>query len=80
MTNDAQFKNSMDDFFGYDVMGHMKSGKGSLKNPSMDWVWHHPADVPSKIRLIPKNQHQGSLLQNILHPGPNGQGGFGLFN
>ena len=80
MTNDTQFKNVMDDFFGYNVMDYMKSGKGGLKNPSTDWVWHHPADAPGMIRLIPKNQHQNSVLQNILHPGPNGQGGFGLFN
>jgi hypothetical protein len=79
MANDINFKNAIDNFFGYDVMNYMKSGKGSLKNPSKDWVWHHPADTPGKIRLIPKIQHQSPLLQDNLHPGPNGQGGFGLF-
>ncbi|MDQ0271310.1 hypothetical protein [Cytobacillus purgationiresistens] len=79
MANDAQFKNAVDDFFDYDVMGHMKSGKSALKNPSKDWAWHHSADTPGVVRLVPKNQHQSPLLQDILHPGPNGQGGFGLF-
>nr|WP_133058640.1 HNH endonuclease [Halalkalibacter urbisdiaboli] len=79
MANDAQFKKAMDDSFGYDVMGHMKSGKSALKNPSKDWAWHHPADTPGVVRLVPKNQHQSPLLQDVLHPGPNGQGGFGLF-
>jgi len=79
MANDTQFKNAIDDYFGYDVMDYMKSGKGSLKNPSKDWIWHHPADTQGKIRLIPTNQHKSSMLQDILHPGPNNQGGFGLF-
>ena len=79
MANDAQFRKAMDDFFGYDVMGYMKSGKSVLKNPSKDWAWHHPTDTPGVVRLVPKNQHQSPLLQDILHPGPNGQGGFGLF-
>ncbi|MGF2614534.1 hypothetical protein FZC84_21545 [Rossellomorea vietnamensis] len=79
MASDTQFKNAVDEFFGYDVMGHMKSGKSALKNPSKDWAWHHPADTPGVVRLVPKNQHQSPLLQDILHPGPNGQGGFGLF-
>ncbi|WP_010075377.1 HNH endonuclease [Clostridium cellulovorans] len=60
-------------------MDYMKSGKGPLKNPSKDWAWHHPADASGKIRLVPKNQHQSPTLQEILYPGPNGQGGFGLF-
>ncbi len=79
MAKNTQFKNAINDFFGYDVMEHMKSGKSALKNPSKDWVWHHPADKPGVVKLIPKNQHQSPLLQDILHPGPNGQGGFGLF-
>ena len=78
MANNAQFKNAMDDYFGYDVMEYMESGKSGLKNPSPDWVWHHPADNPNAIQLIPKNQHQASILQAILHPGKNGKGGFGL--
>ena len=57
----------------------MKSGKNSLKNPSPDWVWHHPANNPNAIQLIPKKQHQASILQVILHPGKNGKGGFGLY-
>jgi hypothetical protein len=79
MDNDSQYKSAIDDFFKYDVKNYMKSGKGSLKNPSKDWIWHYSADIPGKIRLIPKNQHQSPTLQDILHPGPNGQGGFGLY-
>lgn len=78
MANDSQLKKAMDDYFGYDVMEYMKSGKSGLKNPSPDWVWHHPADNPNAIQLIPKIQHQAPILQPILHPGENGKGGFGL--
>lgn len=70
----------MDEFFGYDVIEYMESGKGNLKNPSSDWVWHHPAEKPGVVRLIPKGQHQSPTLQIILHPGPNGKGGYGLYN
>ena len=79
MKNDSSFKAKMDKKFGYDVMEHMNSGKGSLKNPSRDWVWHHPADKKGVLELMPKSQHQNPALQDILHPGPNGKGGFGLF-
>lgn len=79
MKNSSEFKGSVDDYFGYDVMEHMKTGKGSLKNPSSEWVWHHSAENPNVIQLIPKNQHQSSALQSILHPGPKGEGGFGLY-
>lgn len=57
----------------------MKSGKSNLKNPSSNWVWHHSADNPGVIQLIPKNQHQASELQSVLHPGRNGKGGFGIY-
>ena len=79
MKNNSEFKTMMDDYFGYDVMEYMSSGKSSLKNPSSDWVWHHSAENPNAIQLIPKNQHQASVLQPILHTGPNGEGGFGLY-
>ena len=79
MKNSSEFKGSVDDYFGYDVMEHMKTGKGSLKKPSSEWVWHHSAENPNVIQLIPKNQHQSSALQSILHPGPKGEGGFGLY-
>lgn len=79
MANDSDFKEAMDNYYGYDVMDHMKSGKSSLKNPSKDWAWHHPADNPDSVQLIPKEQHQSSQLQSTLHPGEGGKGGFGLF-
>ena len=79
MANDSQFKKAMDDYFGYDVMEYMKSGKSGLKNPSQDWVWHHPANNSNTIQLIPKIQHQVPVLQPVLHPGKNGKGGFGLY-
>ena len=80
MEKNPDFKASMDDYFGYDVMKYMESGSGNTyKNPSPDWQWHHPADNPGYIRLIPKTQHQATILQPILHPGPNGQWGYGLY-
>ena len=80
LKNDPSFRSRVDDYFGYDVMKHMKSGRGALKNPSPDWVWHHSADNPRVIQLIPKIQHQARELQPILHPGPRGEGGFGLYH
>ena len=79
LKNNPDFKKAIDKFFGYDVMDYMKSGSGGYKNPSPEWVWHHPADRPGVIQLIPKNQHQASELQIFLHPGPNGEGGYGLY-
>ena len=49
MKKDSEFRKNVDDYFGYDVMEHMKSGKRNLKNPSSDWVWHHSADNPDAI-------------------------------
>ena len=65
MQNNSEFKESVDDYFGYDVMEHMDFGKGRLKNPSPDWVWHHSPENPDAIQLIPKNQRQASSLQSI---------------
>ena len=79
MKSSSEFKRSIDNYFGYDVMEYMQSGKGALKNPSPDWVWHHSAQNPGSIDLIPKAQHWAPELQSILHPGPNGAGGFGLY-
>ena len=79
LASDSQFKNKMNDFFGYDVAEYMKSGKGVFKNPSNDWVWHHIVEEPGILRLIPKVQHQSSMLQSILHSGVNGSGGFGIY-
>ncbi|WP_187360035.1 RHS repeat-associated core domain-containing protein [Chitinolyticbacter meiyuanensis] len=40
-----------------------------------NWTWHHVADQPGVLQLVPKSQHQwGSLQQQLLHPG--GKGGF----
>lgn len=66
-------------FFGYDVMKYMESGSKTLKNPSSDWVWHHTVEKQGIVQLIPQNQHQDSAFQIVLHPGPNGQGGYGLY-
>jgi hypothetical protein len=79
MAKDGQYKKSIDDFYEYDVMKYMKTGKGSLKNPSATWVWHHPHDVKGRIRLIPKSQHKDPLLQDVLHPAPNGGGGYSIY-
>ena len=79
MANDLQFKRAIDDYFGYDVMKYMKSGKSGLKNPSPDWIWHHSAYNSNAIQLIPKFQHQTPILQPILHPGRHNKGGYGLY-
>lgn len=61
-------------------MKYMRSGKSGLINPSKEWVWHHPADNPEAIQLIPKYQHTSPSLQKILHPGKHNKGGYGLYN
>ena len=42
------------------------------------WTWHHVADQPGVMQLIPRIQHEFSFLQYLLHPG--GQGGFSLWH
>ena len=79
MASDPDFKKAMDDYFGYDVMEYMKSGKSGLKNPSTEWVWHHPAKKGKRVvQLIPEKQHKAEVLQPVLHPLANGGGGFKL--
>ena len=79
MKSNPTLRAELNSRFGYDVMNHMESGRGALRNPSPDWVWHHPPGRPGVVELIPKVQHQLPSLQPILHPGPNGEGGFGLY-
>lgn len=76
LKNDQSFRSSVNEYFGYDVMKYMESGRDALKNPSPDWVWHHPYNNGEVIQLIPKIQHTNPILQPILHPGPNRSGGY----
>ena len=77
MDQDPVFRQQMNKLLGTDVMLHMQSGKGKqLINPP-GTVWHHPIENPNTLRLLLKDEHTNPLLQKVLHPGPNGTGGFG---
>nr|WP_255609680.1 RHS repeat-associated core domain-containing protein [Methylosinus sp. Sm6] len=32
------------------------------------WSWHHVPDQPGMLQLVPRDQHQGSAWQHLLHP------------
>ncbi len=63
----------MNNVLGQDVLKHMQSGKGALKNPP-GTQWHHPKDNPNVMQLLRKDVHQDKSLQNYLHK--DGTGGF----
>ncbi len=45
------------------------------KNTPDGFIWHHSAERPGVMQLVPINQHtKGSDFWSILHPG--GSGGF----
>ncbi len=80
MSMDGSFKKQMDLLLGYDVMSYMRTGKGALKNPSPDWVWHHPPEsaLKEQLELITRKDHTDKQKQTILHPGENRKGGYAL--
>ncbi|HED6271691.1 HNH endonuclease [Enterobacter sichuanensis] len=58
-------------------MSHVQPGaRGAFKDTSPPkHTWHHNAQDPSKIELVPRPQHKaGGPVQQSLHP--SGQGGF----
>jgi hypothetical protein len=50
---------------------------GVLGQSPAGWTWHHVPDLPGVMQLVPRAQHQSSLLAPIFHPG--GKGGFFLW-
>jgi|GEM_PF-3489316 len=73
LSTDTSFSRGMDDLLGADVLSHMQTGKGALKNPP-GTQWHHPKDNPEIMQLLRKDVHQDKTLQNYLHE--DGTGGF----
>ncbi len=73
MTQNPDLANSLNKELGADVVNHMNSGKGALKNPP-GTQWHHPKENPSVMQLLKTDEHQNSFLQEILHGG--GTGGY----
>lgn len=59
-------REAMRDRFGKDVLDHMESGKGQLKNPP-ECEWHHPKDSPSTVILLRKEVHRAPENREILH-------------
>jgi hypothetical protein len=43
------------------------------RRPPPGFSWHH-AQEPGVMQLVPRQQHEGSIFQGILHPG--GRGGY----
>ncbi|WP_447928959.1 hypothetical protein [Vreelandella sp. EE27] len=77
LLTDSQFRQMTDDILGTDVLRHMQSGSGAaLRNPP-GTEWHHPFENPRVMQLLRRTEHRNPLLQDVLHPGPNRQGGFG---
>ncbi|MEO0510253.1 MAG: RHS repeat-associated core domain-containing protein [Verrucomicrobiota bacterium] len=77
--NSPQLRSMFDAELGTDVLQHMNSGAGrNFLNPP-GAVWHHPIDNPNVMQLLRTGEHTNPMLQPVLHPGPNGTGGFGTF-
>ncbi|MDY6903120.1 MAG: RHS repeat-associated core domain-containing protein [Thermodesulfobacteriota bacterium] len=74
MKQSPDVANAMNKELGTDVIKHMKSGKGQLKNPP-GTEWHHPVDNPDVMHLLKKGEHRNSQLKDVLHP--DNIGGFG---
>jgi RHS repeat-associated protein len=66
---------------GPDVVAHVKPGPrgGYAETSPPGLTWHHSAQDPTKIELIPRDQHRApGPVQGTLHP--NQQGGFKKLN
>jgi RHS repeat-associated protein len=54
-----------------------QSGRVLGSSPA-GWTWHHVADRPGVLQLVPGGQHApGSAYQGLLHPG--GEGGMAIW-
>lgn len=79
LENSTDLQRAVNNEFGTDVLQHMNSGSGrNLLNPP-GTQWHHPIDNPNVMQLLRTGEHTNPMLQPVLHPGPNGTGGFGTF-
>lgn len=58
---------------GHDVLRHMQSGAGRLRNP-YGTEWHHPKTDPAVMWLLRRDVHRNPALQEYLHR--YGSGGF----
>ena len=73
LRSDGNFAQGMNNLLGKDVLQHMQSGSGVLKNPP-GTQWHHPKDNPNVMQLLRTEVHQNKSLQSYLHK--DGTGGF----
>ena len=79
MINNPNFRDEMNEYFGYDVVEYMESGSGrNLINPSRAYVWHHPVDNRNAVQLISARDHTNPEYQPFIHPGRFGRGGFAI--
>jgi len=78
-----QFKANpgMSQQFPPEVVKHVQPGPRGGFSPDSPpkHSWHHNAQDPAKIQLIPRKQHQApGSVQKSLHPGKNGGGGYNV--
>ena len=64
---------------GANFEGSIVSANGRVLGSSpAGWTWHHVADRPGALQLVPMGQHApGSAWQALLHPG--GLGGMSIW-
>ncbi|MBN1617888.1 hypothetical protein JW887_00920 [Candidatus Dojkabacteria bacterium] len=79
LETNSELKKLFDIELGEDVLGYMNSGTGKNLLPPPHTQWHHPVESIDIMQLLRKQEHTNPLLQDILHPGPNGTGGFGAY-
>jgi len=78
LKGDPALRQMYDDTLETDVLAHMSSGKGALRNPP-GTQWHHPSWDANSMLLLRQEVHRHRELQNVLHPGPGGRGGYADF-
>lgn len=74
LRSDPAFRRRANEVFGQDILEHMESGRGALKNPP-GTEWHHPIDRSDRLQLLRKEVHRDPALQHILHD-ERGRGGW----
>lgn len=76
LKSDPQYRKDIEQVFGYDLLDVLEKRKPSFRNPSPDWVWHHPEDRLDIIELMPYRQHIDPVRRPYVHP--NRKGGYAL--
>jgi hypothetical protein len=75
LDSDPTMARQLGEFLGTDdLIGHMRSGRGGLRNP-VGTEWHHQIGDPNVLQLLRRETHRAPDLQDLLHPG--NIGGFG---